>query len=526
MGSGNLQIAAIGERDLYLTSNPQVTYFKQIYRRFTNFSLEVVKQTFISKLDFGKKASVVIARNADLIKNITLVIDLPEIPTFRDDNGENDLIAKFRWVQKIGYQIIDFVEIEIGNEIIDKHFGDWLNIYDQLTNPKSKQIDDILGNIKEMTDLSNGKKNYRLYIPLQFWFNRSPGLSLPICCLQYNTIKVNVSLNDLQKCYVVSPTHYIEIDNDFVNFSPYEILKQNINGVISYAEYIYFDITLRRLYISRINNVSFSSVQVSNLSDIPTESAQDDILYQKDSSNNFVNQSFFIIGEESSFRAMPKINSNERVYANNSINFNTIRIDDAFLLVEYIYLSSDERKLFQKKTHEYLIEQVVYNGEQIIDGNNQTFNIGFTKSCKELIWVTQLSEAKRLRNNQYFNYTNSLIKETGNNIIENETILYNGRERISERESRYYDTLQHYQYHKGFNDSFINSFSFSLFPEDKQPSGSSNLSKIENIALLLNVNPEISSSNTAILRVYAIINNIFKIEAGISGLVFASDTQL
>jgi len=527
MSGGVIQLVAYGNQDIFLTTNPQITFFKVVYRRHTNFSTEMITQTFADNADFGKRVTTVLSRDGDLIRNIYLVVVLPAIPQFFDEFGDVDQISKFAWVRRIGYGIINSIEIEIGDELIDKQYGDWMNIWNDLTVTTYNNIDKILGDVKELTDFSNGKSSYELYIPLKFWFNRITGLALPIVSLQYSSIRINVELNNFDQCYVVTPTHVIPIDNDFVNFDDYEYIQQNVNGVISLARFIYFDISNRDLYIWRLSDNGFLSF-TQTVTGTLTELQQHNILYPP--TDLLANQQYFITGLTSKFNAMPQINAVETPYSNTSINFNNISLQDAYLLVEYIYLDDEERVRFSQSKLEYLIEQVLFTGQQTINGINQSFNLGYTQPCKELVWVTQLSVAQETRVNDLFNYTNSLIRNTsgeliGTNLILNETIYFNGQERLSYRDSSYFSWAQPYQHHTNGVPEGVNVYSFSLFPENHQPSGVANLSRLDNITLKINVNPLISFTYTAALRVYCVVYNILRVANGISGLVFSMDIK-
>lgn len=528
MTGGLIQLVAYGTQDLFITHDPQITFFKIVYRRHTNFSLEVIPQTFLHRPDFGKRVTSVLSRNGDIIRKIHVVIELPTIPQFKDINQNVDNIFKFAWVRRIGYAIIKTVEIEIGGELIDRQYGDWLNIWHELTIPDRMNLNKVIGDVSELTDLTNGKKSYKLMVPLQFWFNRIAGLALPIVSLQYNHIKINLELSELSKCYIVSPTYSINIDNDFVNFVPNEYITQTVNGVTSLAKFIHFDIINRVLYLQRITDNGFLSLTETNPDAIKEDAQQKALLYAKDVNGNLINAQYQIYGMTSEFRAMPRINATERIQKNISVNFNNIVLKDCFLLVEYGFLDDEERIRFSQARHEYLIEQLFFNGAETINGLNQSFKVGFTQACKELIWVSQLDLALSQRNNDLFNYTDSLIRDgdgnvTGNNIITEATILFNGFERLSMRDSEYFSKLQIYQNHRHNSDEGINAYSFALHPEKHQPSGTANLSRIDNVNLKINVIPDIDFNYTANLRIYGIVYNILRVSNGISGLVFAID---
>ncbi len=531
MAGGLIQLVAYGVQDIFLTHDPQITFFKVVYRRHTNFSTEVIPQPFTHRAEFGKRVTCILSRNGDLIRNIHLVAILPRIPQFKDNNNEIDIITKFAWVRRVGYALINSVEIEIGDELMDKQYGDWLNIWNELTLPTNQQIERMLGNVPEMTEYTNGKPSFKLFIPLQFWFNRTAGLALPSVSMQYNHIKINIELNDFEKLYVVSPTHSINIDNDFVNFDNFEYIEQIVDGEKSLAQFVHFDIINRTMFIKRITDEKFQSLIETNQARIQTEADQDALLYEKDANGDLVNAKYLIKGLNTRFEVMPRINAAESTHRNTSVNFKNIVLKDAFLLVEYIFLDEEERVRFSQAKHEYLIEQVIFNGAKVVNGLSKSYKLGFTQPCKELVWVVQLDLMRRLRNNDHFNYTDSPIRDgngnlTGKNLVVRETFLFNGQERISEREGAYFNWIQPYQHHTNAPNEGINVYSFGHHPEKHQPSGVANMSKLDSILLRLKVNPIIDFINTGEMRAYCVVYNLLRIANGISGLVFAVDVQL
>ena len=189
-----MQLVAYGAQDIYLTGNPQITFFKVVYRRHTNFAVESIEQTFNGAADLGKKFSCTISRNGDLLHRVYLEMDV------KDGNTETNA----------GFKVIDYVEVEIGGQCVDKHYGEWMQIWTHLTHDSDK-----LDMLEDMVDSTNGTK--KLYVPLQFWFCRNPGLALPLIALQYHEVKLNVQfassgVDSIENCCVFCD--YVFLDTD------------------------------------------------------------------------------------------------------------------------------------------------------------------------------------------------------------------------------------------------------------------------------------------------------------------------
>lgn len=524
MGIGVLQLSSYSNLDTYLTYKPKVTFFKNRYKRHSIFSSEISKQSFSSRLDFGKESYVDISKNGDLIGKITLIIDLPEILDFKNSSNEIDQIIKFAWVRNIGYRIINNVELIIDNQLIDKQYGEFIKLQNDLSS--NKDISRIIGNVDELVKFSSNKNSYQLHIPLPFWFTKKSNSYLPLVSLHNNPINIHVELNSIKKCCIISPSHYIIIDDDIVNFENGEYIIQTINGIEAIGKFEYFDIISRKLYYLKINDVSFSSLIISDPTLIQNESDRDLLLYVQNSDGTFVNSKYLIIGNKTKTYVMPQINSSETIYNSSAVNLDNIKLNDSSLLVEYIYLGKDERDIFKKTQIDCHIEQVLYSGEQFIDGINQNVPIYFTKPCKEIIWISQLVYAQNTIINQWDNYTNSFITDennnyVGENIITYASITYNGNERVTYRDSKYYDTLLINSQHTYSDNSAspINVFSFCLEPENSaQPTGSVNLTVIENVNLKIRTNTDKIS-----VRTYGIVYNTLRFKNGTAGLLFSGD---
>ena len=206
MGGGLMQLVAYGAQDIYLTGNPQITFFKVVYRRHTNFSMESIRQTFNGTADFGNDVTATISRNGDLVYRMYLE---HELLTTDPTNG-------VVMTSNYGSRLIKECELEIGGQRIDKHYGHWHSVYSQLNefNPSgsegilyNKMTGNGLGiNTKGASDATSaitapswtvsgteGTIGGKIWVPLYFWFCRNPGLALPLIALQYHEVKVKMT---------------------------------------------------------------------------------------------------------------------------------------------------------------------------------------------------------------------------------------------------------------------------------------------------------------------------------------------
>ena len=196
MGGGLLQLVAYGAQDVYLSGSPQITFFKIVYRRHTNFSMEAIEQSLNGTAGFGKRVTVNISRNGDLIHRIYLQSTLPMPASASTDGTAGTTAATGDYIINPGLGLVDYVELEIGGQKIDKLYGDWLYIWNELSIPAGKKdgFDEMVGRNLGATIASGaGALNgINVYTPLEFFFCRNPGLALPLIALQYHDVKLNI----------------------------------------------------------------------------------------------------------------------------------------------------------------------------------------------------------------------------------------------------------------------------------------------------------------------------------------------
>ena len=490
MSGGLIQLVALGIEDMYLTSKPEVTFFKIVYKRHTNFSLELIPQLFNTTPDFGKRVTCNISNNGDLMSNIYIVIDLPNIPLIYE-NGQVNEINKFAWCHKIGFALINHVELEIGGNVIDKHYSDWLNIWSELNETThQKGLNKMIGNIDKLNQFTTSKDSYRLHIPLNFWFCRHKGLALPLIALHFSDVKINVEFNELDTILRKSPTHYIEIDEDVTHFKSGELLHQI--DMDTHVLFDTYDYKTKRLYYIKFNHALKS--------------------YTSSSSSSKEN---YKIWSMNGYYVFPKDGSSEINY---NINTPYLSFAKSHLLVNYIFLDNHEREQFSKSKHEYLIDFLQFSGDKSVYNTNLKFNLGFTHPSKEIIWIGTFKNKSSNFIKNKFDYG----ENHGDNLIKKTRLLLNGQERTSNFDNKYYNYIQPYKYHLNAPSNGINIYSFSLDPNDKQPHGSCNFSSIDDIVLEMSISREVNYKNPAIIKIYNLGYNIFRIINGISGLTFSN----
>jgi len=439
-----MQLVAYGAQDIYLTGNPQITFFKVVYRRHTNFAVESIEQTFNGTADFNKRVTATISRNGDLIQQMYLEVTLPVC------SGGAASTSNV-WTYGVGNALVSQAEIEIGGQLIDRQYGDWMNIWTELTTPAAKRAgyDNMVGNSVGVATLGTASVSgsaalgldsfqcggltttvvNRLYVPLQFWFNRNPGLALPLIALQYHEVKLNLTIRQFA---------------DLINVS-----------------------------------VAPSSTPILGCK----------------------------------------------------------------LYVDYVYLDTDERRRFAQVSHEYLIEQVQFTGTETIasGSSNKNITLNFNHPVKELIWAhtTSAHAASGINNgSRWFNYSGSNSGQIDS--FQTGLLQLNGHDRFYVRYADYFRKVQNYEHHTrvprvgvdiaGLSDDivtkclsqYIYSYSFALSPEEHQPSGTCNFSRIDNAVLQLTYNSAAETAAALNLNIYAVNYNVLRIMSGMGGLAYSN----
>jgi hypothetical protein len=266
MGGGLMQLVAYGAQDIYLTGNPQITFFKVVYRRHTNFSMESIECTFNGTVDFGRKSNATISRNGDLIGSMYLQIKLPALK-------QDGAAGKTQWTNGIGNALVKSVEVEIGGQQIDKHYGEWLDIWGELNVGRNHRDahNEMVGHDNNPTT-NNADTARTLYVPLRFWFNRNPGLALPLIALQYHEVKINLDLEnvvDLVRGTDATVTSALALDSSDAAAS--------ITSCQLYVDYIYLDTDERRRFAQVSHEYLIEQLQHTGVESLEANSTSEKV---------------------------------------------------------------------------------------------------------------------------------------------------------------------------------------------------------------------------------------------------------
>jgi hypothetical protein len=252
LGGGLLQIVTTGRQDIYLTGNPQTTFFKQVYRRYTNFSIESCRIDFDGAADFGKVVAATIPRKGDLLNTLVIEVSLPMLP--QTSNTE----INTSWVNGIGHALLEYVSLEIGGKEIDRQYGEFLHIMSELQVDASKRVgfDNMVG-FQESYRQDSQPGPLKLYIPLRFWFCNNVGLSLPLVALQAHPIRVLVKLRPLSMLFY---RESLRIFPEQPLSGPGQLPTQ-LSSFVMWGDYIHLDTDERRRFVSSKHEYLIEQVQ-------------------------------------------------------------------------------------------------------------------------------------------------------------------------------------------------------------------------------------------------------------------------
>ena len=601
MGGGLMQLVAYGAQDVYLTGNPQITFWKVTYRRYTNFAIESIEQTFNGQADFGRRVTCIISRNGDLAYRTYLQVTLPEINQLMGNtatlaSGTSSVYA--RWLDYPGEQLIAQVEVEIGGQRIDRQYGDWMHIWNQLTmtSEQERGYFKMIGNTTQLTFITdpsfadvdgpcdslaprqvcaprNALPETTLYVPLQFWFCTNPGLALPLIALQYHEVKINLDIRPIDEClWAVTSLNC----NNNPNVSSSQALStgtgtpvtaviaynQSLVAASLYVDYVFLDTDERRRFAQNPHEYLITQLQFTGDESVGSSSNKIKLNF-----NHPVKELIWVVQPDQNVDYCSSLLCDSvlfKVLGAQPFNY-TDAIDalpnaiHAFggpqeLQGQYGYISPqgvfDQAGALSEAPEFFLTSywdgpSDPYTGPHF-GGLNPLAQPGAKLPGNpynaEYIQLQQQAAASGIPLSSYIGPANfnqgSTVSDAGTFVL-SETSLdmhcwgqnpvvvaklqLNGQDRFSEREGSYFSWVQPYQSHTRNPDEGINVYSFALRPEEHQPSGTCNFSRIDNATLQLVLsNATVEGTKTAKVRVYATNYNVLRIMSGMGGLAYSN----
>lgn len=399
MGGAVVKLSLKGQQDQYLTSDPEINFLVREYYRHVDFSIDQIKIHSIEDVNFGKKITINIPRKADFINKIYFSFTLPELVKTSGTYAA--------WTNSIGHAIIDYVELEIGGYKVDKHYGLFLEIWEELTG-EDKNENLLIGKISNIENVQiNAEQESKYFVGLKFWFCKDIGSSFPLMNLDYHDMKIVLKLKNFEECVIY---------------------------------------------------------------DGPTPPS-------------------------------------------------TVRISDSYFLADYIYLEDIERIKIKSSPIQMLIEQVQYKDVQGDDvGSVFKTDIPFNHPVKELLWV--FIEDLSIQNNDWFNFSqrNPIPHTKVYSLMKNCTFWVDGKEYEERKDEIIYRIVNSDKFHKNTTDKHIYIISFCDKPEQWQPSGTLNFSRIDEAV----ISGDMRLSATSKMFIFGINYNWLSIENGISMVRYIS----
>jgi hypothetical protein len=536
MGGGLLQLVSYGAQDIYISGNPQITFWKVLYKRHTNFAMESIEVTFNGQADFNKRVTAVINRNADLMYRTYVQVVLPAVDL---TSAGSTQLARFRWLNYIGHRLIKVVELEIGGQRIDRQFGDWMQIWTQLSQDAGTiaALDDMIGNTHDLVLTKDGKgyaldascagaeltnscapragtPAKTLYIPLQFWFCRNPGLSIPLIALQYHEVRINVEFEQWINC-----VYYEQSSGNAVSTA-----IQSLTAASLYIDYVYLDTEERRRFAQQTHEYLIEQLQYTGAESITSSSNKIQLNF-----NHPVKELVWVVQRDSFVDCTPGQAFIREVNGCQPFNYT----DD--FTTEGIVMDILSRGGLAGGAATATNNVATAPG----DGPSGPYlpGLGFNTgpSLQGASWLDSagVGGVDTYQQDEVFatttNYLlakvilDSGVKCSGKNPVEVAKLQLNGQDRFTEREGRYFDRVQPFQHHTRTPAPGINVYSFALKPEEHQPSGTCNFSRIDKATLQLTVSVNtVRSSRTAQVRVYAVNYNVLRVMSGMGGLAYSN----
>ena len=570
MAGGLMQLVAYGAQDVYLTGNPQITFFKVVYRRHTNFSMETIEHALNGNPDFGRRSSVTITRNGDLITKIYLMVTLDQVTPSEG--------SKFGWVRRLGHALIKSVEVEIGGSRIDKQYGVWLEIWFELARlgDRDRGFARMIGDVPELTAYNGDiKQEYIMYIPLQFWFNRHAGLALPLIALQYHEVRLHFEFARVDDLIVANAC-----------FKQNDLACVRMRDAMILVDYIYLDSEERRRFAQVGHEYLIEQLQFTGEESVQNQAEKykldfnhptKELIWAMKNGNYTTGKAFMCythdddwdecgpcgilsecaikilkesicllnapVFEEDPYGGDPILVTpgedppsegswegfgpgESATTVNGKINV----INDS--LDKTLWVNTDSLVV---KDCGYSITNQIYGDINVSADNVITCtNVCSSLTVRDLsIPIELMIDTRSERDDPCVNMCHNfgVLIDGSVNPVEFALIQLNGHDRFDRREGPYFNYVQPEQHHENTPADGINVYSFALLPEQHQPSGTANLSRIDNTQLNIWFKdttklaglPDINFFNPDNkLFIFAHSYNVLRIMSGMGGLAYSN----
>lgn len=535
-----MQLVAYGAQDVFLTGTPEITFWKVSYRRHTNFAMESIEQTFQGQADFGRRVTCTISRNGDLCYRTYLQVTLPEInQDMAPSTGSHGVYA--RWLDFIGEQLIAQVEVEIGGQRIDRQYGDWMHIWNQvtLTSEQQRGYFKMIGNTTSLTYITdpqfanisgpcssaggpgqvcaprNALPETTLYIPLMFWFNTNPGLALPMIALQYHEVKINLDIRPIGECLWAVKSLAAHTGNQSVPTA----YQQSLVAASLYVDYIFLDTDERRKMAQNPHEYLIQQVQFTGDESVGSSSNKIKLNF-----NHPCKELIWVVQPDSNVDYCSSLDAAGILYRTLGAQpFNYTDALDALPNAIHAFGGPGETA----GANGFIASNGLFQMPGALDGSGYSGTGFWNPESPDVAFTAQ-------EGNSTGSYVSDagtfVLAETaldmhcwGENPVVTAKLQLNGQDRFSEREGSYFDVVQPWQHHTRAPDTGINIYSFALRPEEHQPSGSCNFSRIDNAVLQLVLSSgTVAGTATAKVRVYAINYNVLRVMSGMAGVAYSN----
>jgi hypothetical protein len=529
MGGGLMQLVAYGAQDVYLTGNPQITFWKVTYRRHTNFSMESIEQTFNGQADFGRRVTCTISRNGDLAYRTYLQVTLPEINQAMQGSSQKGVWA--RWLDFPGEQMISQVEVEIGGQRIDRQYGDWMHLWNQLTLSKEQERGyfKMVGNTTQLTFITdpsfssvdgpcsssaptqvceprNALPETTLYVPFQFWYCRNPGLALPLIALQYHEVKINLDIRPIDEClWAIGDL----TSSDGTSKRVTSAYNQSLVAASLYVDYVFLDTDERRRMAQNPHEYLIEQLQFTGDESVGSSSNKIKLNF-----NHPCKELIFIVQPDANVDYCSSLTAGTNLYR--TLGAQPFNYTDGIDALPNSIMAFGGKSTVDQG--DFINGSGLFNDPGAVDVTTGG-NVAWTGGSSNGAYPGFVNNSpSAVSDAGTFVLTESSLDMHcwGQNPVVTAKLQLNGQDRFSEREGTYFDQVQPYQHHTRAPDTGINVYSFALRPEEHQPSGSCNFSRIDNATLQLVLsNATVQGTNTAKVRVYAVNYNVLRVMSGI-----------